>query len=68
MAFHNAYEAELFSADRMKRVRQEVKQCRGSGQRSREARRSWVAAAMAFVALLPASMVLRAVASLNLVQ
>ena len=64
MMYRNTYEAEFLVADRVKQIQQQVKQYRGPARESRKARGSWQSAAMAFIALLPAGVVLSAVASL----
>ena len=68
MTFHNPYEAEFLRKDRAKTIQQQVKQYCGPAQKSLKERRSWAPAAMAFIALLPAGVVLSAVASLITVQ
>ena len=68
MTYHNSYEAEFLMGDRVKQIQEQVKQYRGPAREPRKARGSWLSAAMAFIALLPAGVVLSAVASLITVQ
>ena len=68
MNFYNPYEAEFLRADRAKQIQQQVKQVRGPVQIPRKERGSWLSAAKAFVALLPAGVVLGVVARLITVQ
>jgi hypothetical protein len=68
MNLHNPYEVEFLRADRVKQIARQVEQYRGPAREPRKGSGSWVSAAMAFIALLPAGVVLSAVASLMTVQ
>jgi hypothetical protein len=68
MDLHNPYETEFLRADRAKQIQKQVKQYCGPAREPRGARGSWLSAAMAFIGLLPAGVVLSAVASLITVQ
>jgi hypothetical protein len=64
MADYNRYEVESLTEDRIKSVGRQVKAVRGPAQGARKERSSWAPAAMAFIALLSAGVVVSAVASL----
>ena len=64
MTYHNRFELESLTEDRIKSVGRQVKAVRGPVQGPRKERQSWAPAVMAFIALLPAGVVLSAVASL----
>ena len=68
MTYINRFEIECLTEDRIKSVGRMVKQVRGPVHGPRKERRSWAPAAVAFVALLPAGVVLSAVMSLITVQ
>ena len=65
MTFHNPYEAEFLSKDRAKHIEHQVKQMRGPSGNGGKDRGTWVSALVAIAALLPAGVILSAVAGLN---
>ena len=63
MTHFDPYEAEFLRKDRAKQVAHQVKQMRGPSGEGK-AHGTWVSAVMAIAALLPAGVILSAVASL----